>query len=125
MKHSRFPRGQHMTIVGGILSVVAITVVVQLWLFTTTIGAYLGGDATILPAAALASLACLLLNAGLLRYLSILEREPAVARDADSPYTRGRAPAFRAERVNTSGRAMSAASPRGSRRVPPQVEHGR
>ena len=74
MKRSRFSRGQRMTIVHGILSVVVIIVILQLWLFTATVNAYLGGDVAILLPAALASLVCLLLNAGLLWYLYRLDR---------------------------------------------------
>ena len=68
-KGSRFARNQRMTIVLGILSIVLIIVVLQLWLLTATMNAYLGGDASILGPAALASLICLGLNAGLLWYL--------------------------------------------------------
>jgi hypothetical protein len=74
MKHSRFARSQRMTIVHGILCIVVIIVVLQLWLFTATMNAYLGGDTTVLLPAALASLGCLGLNAGLLWYLYALER---------------------------------------------------
>lgn len=75
MKHrSRFARSQKMTIVLGILSIVMIIVALQLWLFTATMHAYLDGDEAILWPAALASLACLGLNAGLLWYLYALER---------------------------------------------------
>ena len=74
MKRSRFSRSQRVTIVNGILSVVLIILVLQLWLFTATVNAALGGDPTILLPAALASLVCLGLNAGLLRYLYALER---------------------------------------------------
>jgi hypothetical protein len=58
-----------MTIVLGILMVVATIIVLQLWLFTATVNAYLGGDTGILLPAALVSLGCLGLNLGLLRYL--------------------------------------------------------
>jgi hypothetical protein len=71
---SRFARHQRMTIVLGILSIVVIIVILQLWLFTATMNAYLGGDVSILWPAALASLVCLGLNAGLLWYLYALER---------------------------------------------------
>ena len=71
---SRFARNQRMTIVLGILSIVVIIVILQLWLFTATMNAYLGGDESILWPAALASLICLGLNAGLLWYLYALER---------------------------------------------------
>jgi hypothetical protein len=74
MRRSRFSRGQRMTIVHGILSIVIIIVILQLWLFTATVNAYLGGDSAILLPAALASLVCLLLNVGLLWYLYRLDR---------------------------------------------------
>lgn len=71
---SRFARSQRSMIVTGILSLVIIIVVLQLWLFTATMNAYLGGDESILLPAALASMFCLALNAGLLWYLYSLER---------------------------------------------------
>jgi hypothetical protein len=74
MKGSRSSRSQRVTIVNGILSVVLIILVLQLWLFTATVNAALGGDTTILWPAALASLVCLGLNVGLLRYLYAMER---------------------------------------------------
>jgi hypothetical protein len=46
----------------------------QLWLLTATMNAYLGGDESVIWPAAGASLLCLLLNAGLLRYLYQLDR---------------------------------------------------
>jgi predicted molibdopterin-dependent oxidoreductase YjgC len=64
---------QRRTIVNGILSVVSILVVLQLWLLTATMNAYLGADDSILTPAALASIVCLLLNFGLLRYIYRLE----------------------------------------------------
>jgi F0F1-type ATP synthase assembly protein I len=73
MRVSRFSRHQRKTIVSGILSFVVILVILQLWLFTATMNAYLGGDASILIPAALASLACLLLNLGLLWYVYGME----------------------------------------------------
>jgi hypothetical protein len=72
-QRSRFARSQRITIVSGILSIVVILVILQLWLFTATMNAYLGGDTSILLPAALASLVCLGLNVGLLRYLNALE----------------------------------------------------
>jgi hypothetical protein len=74
MKSSRFSRGQRVTIVNSILSVVLIILVLQLWLFTATVNAALGGDTTILLPAALVSLVGLGLNVGLLQYLYALER---------------------------------------------------
>jgi Family of unknown function (DUF6755) len=67
-------REQRMTIVYGMLCIVLILVVLQLWLLTATMEAYLGGDDSIVWPAAAASLVCLLLIAGLLRYLYALER---------------------------------------------------
>ena len=58
-----------MTIVNGMLVIVVLIVVLQLWLLTATVNAYLGGDTTVALPAALVSLTCLALNAGLLGYL--------------------------------------------------------
>jgi hypothetical protein len=69
-----FTRAQRTTIVGGMLSFVVVIVVLQLYLLTATMNAYLGGDASLIWPAAAASLVCLLLNAGLLRYLYQIER---------------------------------------------------
>jgi hypothetical protein len=69
-----FTREQRMTIVYGILCIVLILVVLQLWLLTATMNAYLGGDEGVIWPAAGASLVCLLLNLGLLRYIYQIER---------------------------------------------------
>ena len=69
-----FNRDQRSPIVYGILSFVLILVVLQLWLLTATMNAYLGGDDAIIWPAAIASIACLALNLGLLRYLYRIER---------------------------------------------------
>lgn len=69
-----FTRDQRSTIVYGMLAFALILVILQLWLLTATMNAYLGGDETVIWPAFFASLGCLLLNAGLLRYLSRLER---------------------------------------------------
>lgn len=66
-------RGQRMTIVNGILVFVVLIVILQLWLLTATMNAYLGGDHAVVVPAALASLACLGLNLGLLWYLFRLD----------------------------------------------------
>lgn len=58
-----------MTIVYGIVCFALILVVLQLWLFTATMNAWLGNDNTVVLPALGASLVCLLLNIGLLRYL--------------------------------------------------------
>lgn len=74
MRHeSRLTRAQRMTILNGILLFVVLIVVLQLWLLTATMNAYLGGDTAVALPAALASLACLGLNLGLLRHLYRLE----------------------------------------------------
>jgi hypothetical protein len=69
-----FTRGQRTTIVNGMLAFVIVLVILQLWLLTATMSAYLGGDVSAIWPAAAVSLACLLLNAGLLRYLYRIER---------------------------------------------------
>ena len=69
-----FTRDQRATIVYGMLAFVLITVLLQLWLLTATMNAYLGGDDSVIWPAAGASVLFLLLNAGLLRYLGYLER---------------------------------------------------
>lgn len=68
-------REQRLTIVYGMLCIVLLLVVLQLWLLTATMHAYLAGDTAIVWPAAAASLVCFLLNMGLLRYLVIIERE--------------------------------------------------
>ncbi len=74
MKRSHFARGQRTTIALAILCIVAVLVVLQLWLLTATMEAFLGGnDAVVLPALC-ASAVCFLLNFGLLHfYLRKLE----------------------------------------------------
>jgi hypothetical protein len=69
-----FTRDQRTTIVNGMLAFVLMLVVLQLWLLTATMNAYLGGDASVIWPAAAASLLCLLLNVGLLRYLYHVDR---------------------------------------------------
>ena len=69
-----FTREQRTTVVYGMLSFVLIIVLLQLWLLTATMNAFLGGDESVIWPAAIASLVCLLLNAGLLAYLRHLER---------------------------------------------------
>jgi hypothetical protein len=62
-----FTREQRTTIIYGVLSLVLILLVMQLWLLTATMNAYLGGDESVIWPAALASTACFALNASLLR----------------------------------------------------------
>ncbi len=70
-----FSRAQRTTVVYGMLCIVLVLVILQLWLLTATMNAYLGGDYGVVWPAAGASLICLLLNLGLLRYLYAIERE--------------------------------------------------
>ena len=69
-----FTRQQKITIVYGILCIVMVLVVLQLWLLTATMNAYRGGDTGVIWPAAIASLVCFLLNLGLLRYLYAMDR---------------------------------------------------
>jgi hypothetical protein len=69
-----FTRDQRSTVIYGMLAFAVMLVVLQLWLLTATMNAYLGGDESVIWPAAGASLICLLLNAGLLRYLYYMDR---------------------------------------------------
>jgi hypothetical protein len=69
-----FTRDQRATIVYGMLAFVLMLVILQLWLLTATMNAYLGGDETVIWPAAGVSLLCLLLNVGLWRYLLRMEQ---------------------------------------------------
>lgn len=69
-----FTREQKITIVYGILCIVIVLVILQLWLLTATMNAYLGGDTGVIWPALIASLVCFLLNLGLLRHLYAIER---------------------------------------------------
>lgn len=64
-----FTRKQQTTVIYGILCIVLIIDVLQLWLLTATMNAYLGGDHSVVWPAAGASFVCLALNLGLLQYL--------------------------------------------------------
>ena len=70
-----FSRAQRLTIVYGILCVVLIITMLQLWLLMATMNAYLGGDETVILPAALVSLVGFGLNAGLLWYLYRMDRK--------------------------------------------------
>ncbi len=67
-------RRQKDTIVTGMLLVAGLLTVLQLWLLTATMNAFLGGDDAVVWPAAAASLGCLLVNLWLLRRLVSLER---------------------------------------------------
>ncbi len=69
-----FSRDQRTIIVYGMLVFVLIIVVLQLWLLTATMNAWLGGDDSVVWPAAAVSAGGLALNLGLLRYLGHIER---------------------------------------------------
>ena len=69
-----FTRQQKTTIVYGILCIVLVIVILQLWLLTATMNAYLSDDDAVIVPAAIVSAVCLALNAGLLRYIYSLDR---------------------------------------------------
>jgi hypothetical protein len=69
-----FSREQRTTIVDGMLVFVLTVVVLQLWLLTATMNAWLGGDESVVWPAAVVSAGGLALNVGLLRYLGRMER---------------------------------------------------
>jgi hypothetical protein len=61
-------------IVYGVISVVLTLVVVQLWLFSATMNAFLGGDFSVVWPAAGASLGCLGVNVWLLAHFRVLKK---------------------------------------------------
>ena len=67
-------REHRTTIVYGMLCLVVLLVVLQLWLLTATMNAYLGAEETVVWPAFAASLACFALNSGLLWNLYAMER---------------------------------------------------
>ena len=72
--HRPFSREQRTTIVYGMLVFVLIVVILQLWLLTATMNAWLGGDDSVVWPAAAVSGGGLALNVGLLGYLRRMER---------------------------------------------------
>lgn len=77
-----FSREQRTTIVYGMLVFVLIVVILQLWLLTATMNAWLGGDDSVVGPAAAVSAGGLALNVGLLRYLGLefpLDYIPGIA----------------------------------------------
>jgi hypothetical protein len=62
-------RHERTIIVTGILCIVLTLVLMQLWLLSATMNAWLGGDESVVWPSAIASLICFLLVAGLLSYL--------------------------------------------------------
>jgi hypothetical protein len=70
-------RRQKDTIHAGVLCVVGLLVVLQLWLLTATMNAFMGGDDSVVWPAAVASFACLLVNLWLLRRVFYLQSTPS------------------------------------------------
>lgn len=68
-----FSRDQRTTIINGMLVFVLIVVILQLWLLTATMTAWLGGDDSIVWPGAAVSAGGFALNAGLLVYLRRIE----------------------------------------------------
>jgi hypothetical protein len=73
MRRTQFARSQRRTIMLGILCLTLIIVILQLWLLTATMEAYLSGERSIVLPAAAASFACFVLVLGLLRSFRTLE----------------------------------------------------
>jgi hypothetical protein len=69
-----FSRAQRTTAIYGILSLVVILVVLQLWLLTATMNAFLGDDEAVIWPAAIASLLCFACNAYLIRTIYWMEK---------------------------------------------------
>ena len=69
-----FSRDQRTTIIYGMLVFILIVVILQLWLLTATMNAWLGGDDSFVWQAAAVSAGGLALNVGLLVYLGRIER---------------------------------------------------
>ena len=67
--HPPYTRAQRTTMLNGILCLVLILTVLQLWLLTATVTAWLAADAGIVWPAAAASLVCAGLNYPLFRFL--------------------------------------------------------
>jgi len=74
-----FSRDQRMIIVYGMLVFVLMVVILQLWLLTATMNAWLGGDDSVVWPAAAVSIGVFALNAGLLAYLGRIERTRRLA----------------------------------------------
>jgi hypothetical protein len=73
MEIRKFTRQQRTPVVVAVLCIVVTIVVMQLWLLTATMDAYLRHDGKVLVPAAIASLVCLALNLGLLVHLRRLD----------------------------------------------------
>jgi hypothetical protein len=86
-----FTRSQKMVIVQGIMCLVLVIAILQLWLLTATMNSYLGGDEGVPVPAAIFSALCLLLNLGLLKFLYALDRTPPQDDEKRGVYTSDKA----------------------------------
>lgn len=68
----KLTRSQRDTIVNSIAAMVGLLLILQLWLLTATMNAWLGRDNSIVWPAAFASLGCFIVNLLLIRRLAIL-----------------------------------------------------
>ena len=66
-------RSQKATLFSAINLIVTLLVVMQLWLLTATMNAWLGGDSSVVWPAVLASLGCFAVNLWLLRRVWYLQ----------------------------------------------------
>jgi hypothetical protein len=69
----RLTHAQKASIFSGINLIVSLMVVLQLWLLTATMNAWMGGDSSVVWPAALASLVCFVVNVWLLRQVFYLQ----------------------------------------------------
>lgn len=69
----RLTSAQKSTIFNGVNLIVTLLVVMQLWLLTATMNAWMGGDSSVVWPAMLASLGCFLVNLWLLRRVIYLQ----------------------------------------------------
>ncbi len=69
-------RRQQTTVIDLILACILLVLILQIWLLTASLDAYLGGNHGIALPAFLASLACLALNVYLVRYVFKIDRTP-------------------------------------------------
>ena len=67
-------RRQKDTVYAGMFCVVGLLVVLQLWLLTATMNAFMGGDDSVVGPAAVASAGCLAVNLWLFRRLAYLQQ---------------------------------------------------
>jgi len=74
MTRRAWSRSQKMPIMLGIVSIVLVIVILQLWLLTATMNSFLAGEDTVIVPAAIGSLVCVALNCGLLFYIYRMER---------------------------------------------------